>query len=453
MNNPNFKAGIFVLTCLVLFVYITIRISQSSLIPGATYTLYLEVDSAMGLSPNTPVQIAGVDIGTVENISLSEMGRARLRLGIKKGVPIAENAVGVIKTTGILGDAIVEIQQKSPVITSLKGGDTIAHSKTAGDLSSVTNQVSDIADDVKAITSQLKKLIAGDDSPIDKTIKNIEKISTSLANVTTLNEKNLNVIIANVKTLSENLNKLVANNSGEISHTIYNLDSITTKVSKGEGTVGRLINDDETVNKINESLDSLNEFLGTANKLQVDFGMHSEYLGGTSEFKNYVSLYLRPRPDKYFLFEVTSDPSPSFITSVEETTLESGGSVSTFTATKRTQARDSFRFSAQLAKRFMDFTVRGGLIESSGGIGVDYNRGPFGLQFSAFDFKSDAGQRPHLKAMGTANLTRNFFLLGGLDDFLNENQDLDWFMGAGLSFTDEDIKSIIGLISASGVGK
>lgn len=452
--NQNFKAGLFVLASLILLVYITVRISQTSLLPGATYSLFLEVDTALGLSVNTPVQIAGVDIGTVQKISLSpETGRARLELAIKKDVVISESAVGVIKTTGILGDAIVEVRQKMPVVSALKAGDKFRESETVGDLSTVTDKVSDIADDVKAITSQLKKLVAGDDSPVDKTIKNIEKISTSLANVSTLNEKNLNAIIANVKTLSENLNKLVDNNSPQVTRTLYNIDSITNKINKGEGTVGKLINDDETVNRINESLENLNDFLGTANKLRVDFGLHSEYLGGTSEFKNYVSLYLRPRPDKYFLFEVTSDPSPSFTTQVEETTLESGGTSSTFTATKRVQSRDAFRFSAQLAKRFKDFTIRGGLIESTGGIGLDYDKGPMGLKFSAFDFKSDEGQRPHLKTMATANITDNFYLLAGLDDFLNEQQDLDWFMGIGLTFTDEDIKSIVGLISASGVGR
>lgn len=451
--EQHFKAGIFVLGTLLLLVYITIRISQSNLLPGSTYPVTLTVDSALGLSQNTPVQIAGVDIGTVAKIELSDDSRARLTLAIDRGVAVATDAQGVIKTTGLLGDAIVEIVQHSPVLHKLEPGGEIRNSRIMGDMSSVTSQIGDIADDIKAITKQMKKLMAGDDSSFAKTMKNIETITDSLSKVTTLNEKNINTIIANVKALSQNLNLLVANNMGKVNSTVYNIDAITGKVAKGEGTVGRLINDEETVDKLNDALDGLNDFLGGTNKLRVDFGMHSEYLGGNSDFKNYVSLALRPRPDKYFLFEVTSDPSPSAITTVEETTVESGGATTSFTTTKRVTSKDTFRFSAQMAKKFQDFTIRGGLIESTGGVGVEYDKGPFGLEFSAFDFKSDAGQRPHLKAMGTANITHNVYLLGGVDDFINRNQDLDWFIGAGMAFTDDDIKSILGLLSAGNIGK
>ena len=33
---------------------------------------------------------------------------------------------------------------------------------------------------------------------------------------------------------------------------------------------------------------------------------------------------------------------------------------------------DTFKFSVQIAKRFSDLMLRGGIIESTGGAGVDY---------------------------------------------------------------------------------
>lgn len=449
LSVKNFRAGLFVLGGLIILVIMILRVSQGGVFFAKTYSVYMEVESAVGLTKNTPVQIAGVDIGVVEHIGLTKDGRARLKLSIKEDIPLGKNAKGLVKTTGILGDAYVEIHQPYPIQGRLENGDVITDVRIFGDLSSVANQVAAIADDVKAITAQMRKLMAGDGSSFDRTVKNIEQITDSLKRITSANEKNIDAIIQNMRALAKNLNSVVARNMRPVNRTIYNLEDITGTVSRGEGTVGRLIKDDETVEKLNDALDGINRFLGGSSRLQVDLGMHTEYLGGISNFKNYVHLALKPRPDKYFLFSVTSDPDPSFNTVEEITTVASGGTSSTVTTRKLSKNLNEFRFSAQLAKKFYDFTIRGGLIESTGGVGLDYARGPFALEFSAFDFKSKDGQRPHLKALGKAYVTKSFYLLGGLDDFINKNQDLDWFVGAGLTFTDDDIKSLLGILVTS----
>lgn len=449
MKGNNFKAGIFVLVSLLVMIYMILRVSQGGMFFSGTYPIYLEVPSAIGLAKNTPVQIAGVDIGVVDGISLTRDNKARLKLSIRDSVVIPGDSRGEIKTTGILGDALIEIVPGQGLMPPLKKNGVITDVTSFGDISSVTGQMSAIAEDVKAITGQLRKLMAGDDSTFDRTMKNIEKISQSLANVTTKNEGNLDVIIANLKILSQNLNAMVAGNMHNVNGSLANINDITSTIADGKGTIGKLVKDEETINKINDSLDSINNFIGGANRLKVDFGMHSEYLAGTGDFKNYVELTLKPRPDKFFLFEIVSDPDPSFNTAIEENIVTSGGSTSTITTKTRSKTLDGFLFSAQIAKKVKDFTIRGGLIESSGGIGLDYDRGPLGLSFQAFDFKSDEGQKPHLKTMARAQITNSFYLLGGVDDMINPNQDLAWYLGAGLSFTDDDIRSLIGLLGAA----
>lgn len=449
MKGNNFKAGLFVFLTLCLLVFIVMRIGKSgSMLFGGTYPVFMDVATAVGLSRNTPVQIAGVGVGVVDAISLTENSKARLKLAIHKGIKVASDAEAHIKTTGILGDAYIEIFQPGGVPKEMVSGGKIGTVVNYGDFNSVTNQFAEIATDVRAITKQMRKLMAGDDSSFDRTMKNIERISHSLATLTTKNEKNIDAIISNMKTLSQNLNVLVASNTGHINDAVYNLDDITSTISRGEGTVGKLIKDDETVHKINDTLDEIHSFLGGTNRMKVDLGMHSEYLAGTGDFKNYVSLHLKPRPDKFFIFDVISDPDPSFRDYVEEKTVTSGGTSTQITTQTRSKNLNGFLFSAQVAKKFYDFTLRGGLIESAGGVGVDYDHGPFGLKFSAFDFRTNNGEKPHLKFMGTANMTRTFYLLGGVDDIINPNQDLAWFLGAGITFTDDDIKSLLGLLSA-----
>ena len=103
------------------------------------------------------------------------------------------------------------------------------------------------------------------------------------------------------------------------------------------------------------------------------------------------------------------------------------------------------RFSAQLAKKFYDFQVRGGMIESSGGFGFDYTKGVVGVHFDAFDFSTRFGERPHLKAWANLDLTKNFYLVGGADDIINRDTPGDWFVGVGFRLVDEDFKGLLGL--------
>ncbi len=145
-----------------------------------------------------------------------------------------------------------------------------------------------------------------------------------------------------------------------------------------------------------------------------------------------------------FLLDFVSDPNPSPTHVFRTTDVTAGGATTRVITDTATIDRSRFLFSAQLAKKFYDFTVRGGIIESTGGMGIDYEKGPLGLSFSAFDFATHYGQRPHLKLLGNVNLTQNLFLLGGVDDFLSKQGERSGFVGGGFRFVDDDIKRLLG---------
>jgi phospholipid/cholesterol/gamma-HCH transport system substrate-binding protein len=130
---------------------------------------------------------------------------------------------------------------------------------------------------------------------------------------------------------------------------------------------------------------------------------------------------------------------------IKDTEITAGGTTNTIHTLTSTYEPEKFRFSAQLAKKIYDFTLRGGIIESRGGVGLDYDKGPLSLKFSAFDFSTKYGDKPHLKAWGSLNLTKNFYFVGGADDIINPHQPVDWFVGGGLRLVDEDVKNLIGI--------
>jgi phospholipid/cholesterol/gamma-HCH transport system substrate-binding protein len=345
-----------------------------------------------------------------------------------------------------LGETFVELRPGPAENETIAKNEPIPYEGVVGDFNLLMTQFNEIGADIKEVTSALKTMVGPDDSsPVYRTVHNLDQFAEMMKDVTLRNEKGLNQIVENLAVLTGELRGIVERRQYDIDQTLAGLSNITRKVDEGRGTVGRLINDDSTVNKLNEAVDNLNDALGGLRKLETDIGYHTEYLGGTKDFKHYVHLDLKPTPDEAFLLEFVSDPSPSPTRVTKDTTITAGGTKSTINTDTETIDRNRFLFSAQLAKQLYDFTLRGGIIESSGGVGLDYNKGPVGLKLSAFDFDTDKGARPHLKATGSLNLTKSLYLIGGADDIIHPAQPVDWFVGAGFQLTDENVKSLLGI--------
>lgn len=440
--SPQSQVGLFAVAAVVIIVYLTLRVSDLKFSPTGTYSVYVEMKSATDVDKKTPIMVAGIQIGVVESIELTPDNRARLKLKLRKGVTLPQDVRAELRTRGVLGDTYLElIPGTSPL--RLESGDTITLAAPAADFNELTRNLNDVALNLKDISVSIKKYVTTDDSPMAKIMKNMEKLTGEIASFAGTNRQNMDQIVSNLRGLTHDLKGMVHENSDEVGQALERINSIVAKIDQGKGTVGKLINDPTTGEKINETLDNVNDLVGPIARLQTEFGYHMEYLGSLGDFKHYVHLNLKPRPDKFFLLEFISDPDPAPTRSTTLTNVTAGGVTTSVVTEQEVVSHSKFRFSAELAKKFYDFTLRAGLIESTGGAGVDYSKGPFALKFDAFDFNNSAGVHPHLKAMGTANVTKSFYVLGGVDDFINKNTR-SWFVGAGFRFLDEDIKSLIG---------
>jgi phospholipid/cholesterol/gamma-HCH transport system substrate-binding protein len=435
------KVGLFAGAALLIIAYLTLRVSDRGIFKGGDYAVVVMIDSAEGLTKKTPVEVAGIQVGYIENLELHEGRRAKARLRINQAVRLGRDARAQVRTKGFLGETYVDLLPGSLETGMIEEGGEITATNPYVDLGQ-------IASDMKEVTGSLKRILAADETEAGgRTLKNMETFTEKLSELTVQNQEGINEIVASLKNFSSDLSEVMSERKESLKETMERLNLIVRKVDEGRGTLGRLINDEETAENINEAARGVSETLGGINRFQFEVGYHVEYLGASEDFKNYVGVVLKPRPDKYFLLEFVVDPNPSPVETITETEVTTGGTTTTVTTDKNVIEKDRFLISAQLAKTFNNLTLRGGVIESRGGVGVDYNVGPFGIQFSAFDFRTDDGQMPHLKVLGSVNVTKNFFLVSGVDDFISKQQDPDWFFGAGLRFVDNDMKSLLGAAS------
>lgn len=434
------KVGLFALVSLAVIAYATLKVNDKGIFKGGDYAIYVILDSAEGLTQKTPVEVAGIQVGYIEELELVESRRAKVKLRLNREVRLGPDAVAQVRTKGFLGETYIDLMPGRSDQGAIPEGGQIAATNPYVDLGRIIQ-------DVREVTQSLKEILASETGPVPQILKNMEVFSKKMAEMSVQNQESVNRIVANLAQFSTDLRDVSSSRKESLKDTMDRLNNIARKVDEGHGSLGRLLNDEETSQNINDAARGISETIGGINRFQTDLGYHVEYLGETGDFKNYVGLALKPRPDKSFLMEFVVDPNPSPVQTLKATTVTSGAATTTVTTDENVIRKDKILFSAQLAKQFHDVTLRGGLIESTGGVGVDYNKGPFGLQLSAFDFKTDNNQRPHLKALGSVNLTKNFFVVSGVDDIISKRQNPDWFFGAGLRLVDNDLKSLLGAAS------
>jgi phospholipid/cholesterol/gamma-HCH transport system substrate-binding protein len=170
-----------------------------------------------------------------------------------------------------------------------------------------------------------------------------------------------------------------------------------------------------------------------------------EFQTQNSDWKYYLNLKIQPTADKYYVLGVVNSPEGKRTETTTFTSINGGTPVET----QQVEFTNKWLFNALLAKQFSRFTLYGGIIESAGGFGIEYeiakNRFNAGLQ--AYDFNRPDNNRANLKLYGNYDIVRNFFITGGVSDFMNRDPQLRTpFIGFGIKFPDDDLKYVTGAV-------
>jgi phospholipid/cholesterol/gamma-HCH transport system substrate-binding protein len=121
--------GVFALLGIAALVYLSVRLGNVRILPEPGYTLYANFDNVSGLKAGDQVELAGVNIGKVQSISLQQ-NRAHVGMRINNGVEIDRDSIAAIKTSGIIGDKYVSIAL-GPGEQDLANGGTIRQTESA----------------------------------------------------------------------------------------------------------------------------------------------------------------------------------------------------------------------------------------------------------------------------------------------------------------------------------
>ena len=460
------KVGLFVLVALIILGYMSFRVGEYGFGLKKGYPVNVVFDDATGLEKDASVQIAGVEVGRVESISLKD-GKALVTLRILPSVKLEEDTEAKIKSYGILGDKYVDIVPGTRGETYITAGGDIIITEQQADIDKLLRELGTIASDVMQVTASLKQVVGSEEGEanLKAILTNTRDLSVSLNKVVQRNDEKFNLMVDSLQNAAVEMQKTFAAlsditervNKGEgtigqlvkndgvfenLDKTVASLQDITNKINDGRGTIGRLINDEETVDNLNASLKSLDKsmegidrYVSKAEQFRTFLSYRGEYLFDKSDAKSYLEVKIQPKEDKFYILGIVADPRGRR-TIVDRTT---GG------ITTRTEEweKNELLFNAEIAKRYKDIVLRGGLLESTGGAGIDYfaYNDNLKLTFEAFDFDTD--RDPHLKIFAEYRLFKHLYLTAGWDDFVSDEGNESPFAGFAIRFEDEDLKYLL----------
>lgn len=422
-----------------------------------------------------------------------------------EGVPSPQSLIGasgsaVAAVPGRSGGPARDGQYVEP-------GGELRRTVPSTDTDELVRKLSAIADDVKAVTESLRgalggaegqrqlreivanlsdlsrnlsRLVAQNDQKIAALIDNLQAFSADLRAVTAENRADLRAtlenfrrfsdtlaerspeLLASIESLSKNLDQLVQENRANVTQGLENVKnaaarldaalesvgSIAQKIDQGQGPLGRLVNDEEMGENLSSAVSGLGEFLGTAQRLRTAFSFRSEYQFEGPEGKTAVGVELQPGPDRSYLIEIVNNPFGRRRTNRSTTTVTLPDGTTQVTSSETVSTKENeLQVTALLQKWWGDFGLRGGLMESTGGAGLMYTPLDRDLQIylDAFNFLREGG--PNLRAEARYRFFRNVYASIGMENILDD-KDISGpprtlFLGAGFSFEDEDLKTLV----------
>lgn len=485
--STEIKVGSLVLVAIAVMVYFVIQIeSIGTLGDDDSYVMNVRFDDAAGIATDDPAFLAGVLVGHVSAVSLNMSdGTAEVQLRLRKDVQLHQDAVAIVGSSGMLGDRMLQLRPGSPdrpVVPPggwIVGGEPVSldqmvtvMASIARNLDVTTESISrvlgteageaslrEILTNVEGVTSQLDELLARNSGDIDSSFNRFDRTLANLENLSGTLGDSLPALVDDMRTVSGNLNELIEANRGDLGSVGGNLEAMTerldrsaadleeliAKMNRGDGTVARLVNEGETVDRLNEALDSVDDSLAFADNFfrrvgeaRFSFEWRSEFYDRISATKNYFGVRLEfgeERSGRGFEFHLVDDN----IGGLTQTNILSEffdpatGALLSSTLERQLVRQEGFRVNALITQRLGKFQLRGGILESQAGLGVDFFLADDKLRVSTEMWDLGRDPDPHLKFRAQWNLLGRFFVTGGWDDAFRPDQR-SYYLGGGYSF-------------------
>ena len=139
-RKTEFYVGLFVIIGLLCTGYLFAVLGEISFMKDKRYPVHAFFTSVSGLKTGARIEIAGVEIGTVSNVSIDkERLLAKVDFRIDKNIELSEDIIASVKTSGIIGQKYIDILPGGSDIM-LEPGEEILLTESSLDMESLVRK-------------------------------------------------------------------------------------------------------------------------------------------------------------------------------------------------------------------------------------------------------------------------------------------------------------------------
>ena len=278
------KTAILIISCIAIFVFGFSYLKGSSLLDNnkQIHTLYDDVE---GLVVGSNVTVNGLNVGKVTNIDFDEnYEQIKVTFSIRNDLNFSSSSKAMLYEPGLIGGKSIAIIPNYESLNLIKDGDILLSDVKPGLTELVNQQIAPLQDKIEGLLTSADSLFAGVSNVLNynsqnnlklalegitRTIENINSLSQTLSQIVDNNQKVFNSALKNIESTSENLAVLTDSISkSPVVSTFKNFEIVSVKLNKiisrlesGEGSLGKLLNDDAFYSELLHSSEALESLL------------------------------------------------------------------------------------------------------------------------------------------------------------------------------------------------
>lgn len=306
--SKELKAGVIALLAIVGFVVLFQFMKGRSLFTTDNI-FYAQYDNVEGLAQSSPVSINGLKVGQVNKI-IPRTGKDGkidflVQITVDDNFEFSKNSTLEIFEPGLMSGKEMRINLMYGGQTA-KDGDTLKGAFKLGTLGSLSSQVGPVKDQLQTVLHRVDSLMTNANQLVDS--QNRQEIKALLAN--------LNKTVAALQTTAGSVSNLVGHNDPKLQKV---LDDASLTMQSGKVTLDKygnlaesidtkklnatIANLDQTVSKLNGVVDGINNGQGSLGKIMKDEELYNN-LNAASSNLNLLLEDVKAHPKKYVNFSV-----------------------------------------------------------------------------------------------------------------------------------------------------